>query len=314
MIDKQFIKYTPRGLYCASGDFFIDPKKPVPLAVISHAHADHAVPGNEKIFCTNPTKAIMQKRYGSKAGVFFNPISFGSPFYIGEVKLCFYPAGHILGSAQILMEYNSVKYLYTGDFKLQLDVTCETFQFINADVLITETTFAHPDHHHPDADIEILKLNELTGRNIMLGAYTIGKAQRITSLISRNCLSKRIMVHSSISHYQKLYEDFNISLGNWEPYRRAEMKANINCVYIVPPFVFKKYINNPAYFLVFASGWEQLQSACCISLKISDHADWKDILLLIEKISPRYILTIHGDGLYLKNHLIDSGIEVEVLN
>src|SRR6185503_20327200 len=118
MILDDFIYFDTNGLYCKYGNFYIDPKQPVSTAVISHAHADHAVPGNNEVYCNEATAAFMQQRYRKKAAKVFNIAAYDKPFSIGGVRITFIPAGHMLGSAQILMEYNGTRYLYTGDYKL----------------------------------------------------------------------------------------------------------------------------------------------------------------------------------------------------
>src|SRR5476649_2000985 len=170
MIIDDFVAFDQNGLYCKYGEFYIDPTQPVSTAVISHAHADHAVSGNGKVFATEATLAFMQLRYGKNAGRPLQPVIYNQPFLIREVKITFIPAGHMLGSAQVLMEYEGIKYLYTGDYKLQADATCEPIEWVKADVLITESTFANPAIIHPDPVAEIKKLNDIK-INILLGAY-----------------------------------------------------------------------------------------------------------------------------------------------
>ncbi len=182
---QDFIILTKTGLYCAVGNFYLDPKEPVLNAVVSHAHADHAVSGNQNVFCTLATQRFMQMRYKQFAAVDFYLKSFHEVFQLNDVKIGFYPAGHMLGSAMILMEYKGVKYLYTGDYKLEPDETCEAIEFCKADVLITETTFADPEVEHPAAAIEMQKLNSVKS-NIMLGAYALGKSQRMIILLNQH--------------------------------------------------------------------------------------------------------------------------------
>ena len=160
MIIEDFIIINELGLYCRIGDFFLDPLIPCVNAVISHAHGDHAGKSNQNIFCTAPTGLIMKHRYQKNAGKHFNIYPYGESFKLNGVEITFIPAGHIIGSAQVLMEFDGVRYLYTGDYKLQDDATCEKIEFVKADVLITETTFADPSVNHPDAAVEIRKLND----------------------------------------------------------------------------------------------------------------------------------------------------------
>jgi len=313
MIIDDFITITPMGLYCSYGDFYLDPQQPVITAVISHAHGDHALGGNQNVYCTKPTASFMQHRYRKFAAGDFHLKAYHEVFKIKDVLLLFYPAGHILGSCQILMEYKGVKYLYTGDYKIEPDVTCESFEFVEADVLITESTFAHPQTKHPLVTDEINKLNE-TNLNIMLGAYALGKSQRIIQLINQVCPQKNIMVHHSILPFVKIYETYGIKLGKYMMYDRKVMKQNTeNQVYIVPPMVFNSYFKAINVVRAFASGWKNLQEKNGISLYISDHADWDAILETIDKVKPKQVWTLHGDGKQLK-HFFDGKLEVKILN
>src|ERR1700679_996625 len=128
-IKDDFLFFDKNGLYCKYGDFYIDPTQPVQKAVISHAHADHAVSGNHGVYCTAATSAFMALRYGKNTGR-FSIIGYDRQFIVGGVALRLLPAGHMLGSAQVLMEYDGVRYLYTGDYKLQPDATCEPFEWV----------------------------------------------------------------------------------------------------------------------------------------------------------------------------------------
>src|SRR5690606_307243 len=136
----DFLTFTEAGLYCRYGDFYIDPINPVSNALISHAHGDHARPGNSLVYCTAPTEAIMRCRYGKKAAIAFKLVHLQESFKLKEVEITFISAGHILGSAQILMLYRGSRYLYTGDYKMQADSTCEPLQYAEAEVLVTEST------------------------------------------------------------------------------------------------------------------------------------------------------------------------------
>lgn len=313
MILDDFIIITPTGLYCVYGDFYLDPQQPVKEAVVSHAHGDHAIGGSEHVYCTAATESFMKHRYRKFAAVDFYIKAYHQSFKIKEVSITFYSAGHILGSAQVLMEYQGIKYLYTGDYKIEPDTTCEPFEFVKADVLITESTFANPETKHPSPVKEIEKLND-TNSNIMLGAYALGKSQRIIQLLNHHCPTKNIMVHHSIMPFVKIYEDYGIALGRYKMYDRKVMKNNQqHQVYIVPPMVFHSYHKAINVVRAFASGWENLQQQNGISLYISDHADWDAILETIENVQPKQIWTLHGDGKQLKEYFKDR-LEVKILN
>ncbi len=313
MIVEDFLVINENGLYCRIGDFYLDPLKPVSAAIISHAHGDHAVKGNTAVYCTAATRSIMMHRYQKNAGKNFIIHPFGTPFIVGEVEVTFIPAGHIIGSAQILLKYNGIRYLYTGDYKLQQDPTCEPIQFVSADVLITETTFANPSVQHPDAGEEIRKLNEFN-HNVLLGSYSLGKAQRLISLINEHCPQRSVLVHHTIFPLNKIYESFGFLPGNYELYTRKSMKQpGQNLVYIVPPLTFDSYIRAKNVVRAFASGWKRLQVINGVQLLISDHVDWNDILIMMENVRPKEVWTLHGDGKYLRDHFINQ-IPVKLLN
>jgi len=313
MIIDDFLTLSEYGgLYCRIGNFYIDPQYPVQQAIISHAHGDHAVPGNIAIYCTPATAAIMACRYKKNAGEYFSTYAYNETFSINGVQISFISAGHILGSAQILLTYQDTRYLYTGDFKLQADLTCAPIEFIKADVLITETTFANPSIQHPDPIAEIQKLNN-SQHHILLGTYALGKAQRLIKLINIHCPNFKILVHYAILPLNKIYESFGYSLGPYEPYQRKLMKDKVNkYIYMVPPMTFGSYRYAKNVVRTFASGWEKLQLHNDIALLISDHVDWRDIIKTIDNVQPKQIWTLHGDGSLLKAHY-EHQILVKVL-
>lgn len=313
MIEPDFLKLTDTGLYCAEGNFYLDPKQPVLNAVISHAHGDHAVSGNQNVFCTKATAAIMAHRYKKNAAGVFNIVPFGEAFFVNDVEIRFIPAGHIIGSAQILIIFKSIRYLYTGDYKFQDDPTCEPIEFTEADVLITETTFADPMVQHPDPVTEILKFNG-NNQNILLGAYSLGKAQRLIYLITQYCPDRKVLVHFNILPINQIYENLGFKPGKYLPYNRKLMKQpDMGYVYIVPPMTFNSYFKAKNVARVFASGWKQLQRSNDMELLISDHVDWNDILSMIGKVKPKEIWTLHGDGKHLKEHF-DNLIPIKIMN
>ncbi|CAM3680392.1 MBL fold metallo-hydrolase [Mucilaginibacter galii] len=302
MILDDFLAFNQHGLYCKYGNFYLDPKEPAEHAVISHAHGDHAVPGNRNIYCTAPTADFMRLRYGKNAGTNFKLFGWHQEFTLGDVSISFISAGHILGSAQVLMTYRGVSYLYTGDYKLQPDSTCEPIEWVKADVLITESTFANPNTTHPNPVTEIEKLNGIQS-NILLGAYGLGKAQRLIRMINDHAPLKKILVHFRIAPLNAIYEKHGITLGNWQMYNRKLMKNQDGYVYLVPPFTFDSYFRATGVKRLFASGWKNLQVNQQDTLFISDHADWNDVLKAIEEVNPQQLWTLHGEGSHLKEHL-----------
>jgi len=298
---EDFLIENEFGYYCAYGDFYIDPKYPVAKAVISHAHGDHAVPGHTAIYATVNTIAFMQHRFTKQPLSSYTEKGYKESFKIGEVEISFIPAGHILGSAQILMQYKGVRYLYTGDYKLQEDITCEPLEYIKADVLVTETTFADPTVIHPDPIEEIKKLNS-TSLNIMLGCYALGKAQRITNLINTYCPQKTVYAHHNIAPIHRIYEEKGLVKLTYEIYNRKALKDGQDKIYLVPPMMFNNYFRAKNVVRVFASGWKRLQNYNDITLFISDHIDWNDLNNFITEVQPTEIWTVHGEGTHLKHH------------
>ncbi len=311
-LKDDFVLFNINGLYCRYGNFYIDPIQPVNKAVISHAHADHAISGNHEVFGTGATLAFMQLRYGKNSGKVLINVVYNNPFTIGEVKITFISAGHMLGSAQVLMEYEGVSYLYTGDYKLQSDVTCEPFTWVTTDVLITESTFANPAIIHPNPVTEILKLNDIK-INILLGAYGLGKSQRLINLINTYAPQKKILVNQKIMPINAIYEKFGYPPGKYQVYGRKLMKTQNEFIYIVPPFTFHSYLKATGVKRLFASGWKNLQVNEQDTLFISDHVDWNDILKTIQHMQPKQIWTLHGNGLHLKKHF-GNDIFVKLLN
>lgn len=314
IILSDFLVRKPEGYYCRYGDFFIDAGSPVTHNVVSHAHGDHASSGHDYVYCTNGTALFMSYRYKQNRKDSYQVKLFNGTFKIGPVEITFLAAGHILGSAQILMEYQGVRYLYTGDYKLQADETCEPIEVQQADVLITESTFANPEVIHPDPIQEIKKL-EGHASNILLGTYVLGKAQRVTDLINRYCPERRVLVHSGILPYHRLYDEHGFKKMSYEPYNRREMKqGEQNKVYLVPPMTFNSYFRATKVLRAFASGWKRLQAQNDIELYISDHVDWNDILHYIKLVDPKEVWTLHGDGTILKSYFGDRLMVRDVLS
>jgi putative mRNA 3-end processing factor len=309
----DLIELRREGLYFSPGNFYIDPILPVETAIVTHAHADHFVNGHKTVYCTPSTSSLNSQRmknyYGKKVSCDFH-----TSFTVNNITLEFIPAGHILGSAQVMVIYNNTKYLFTGDFKLTSDKSCEAFEFVQADVLITETTFASNGYQHPSDIEEIKKLNNYTGVNFVIGVYALGKAQRMISLINEFCDGKKIMVHRNISSFNRIYETSGFALGGWLPYDKHAFRKMRDMIYLLPPAHSRSFYPQPWYMRAFASGWDHLQIGYDFKLYISDHADWFDILKLVEQTGAKEVYTIHGDGAQLKSHLSEKGIKVTLLH
>jgi len=309
---NQYMIDCPEGLYFAPGDFYLDPQRAVPRAVISHAHADHAISSNQEVWCTRPTESFMKLRYKERLKSKFNILGYHQPFQMGPVTVRLVPAGHILGSAQVIMDYQGVRYCYTGDFKLRPDASCEPFEVVPCDVLITETTFAHPDYSHPSEENEFLKLAAYSHNNIIIGAYNLGKAQRITLLANKLLAGRRIMVHPEAAVFHRIYEQQGIGLGEWYHYNYRLFNRSRGNILIVPPRALSTYYNQAGMITVFATGWKKSPFRSHFNFHLSDHADWNEILQLVEQTGAKKIMTVHGDGATLLAHLQNSKTQLEL--
>ena len=309
-----YLEETKLGLFHTSGNFFVDPKFASDVAVITHAHADHAIKGNKLVYCTKPTQLLMQARYGKSAAGSFITLDFLKPFSINKTEIIFYPAGHMLGSACLLIKEHNKTVLVTGDIKMQPDSSCESLQLPQADLLITESTFANPLTKHPDVAEEIKQLSKYCDKNIIVGVYAMGKAQRLTKLIGEHCPEFTIMIHPSIIPFHHVYENAGINLGKWLPYNRQQFKHTPNIIYLTTPISLQTFYRNPKVYTAFASGWNHLQKRSTINLSISDHADWDDLLKIIETVKPSYIKTVHGDGAMLKSHFNETKSEITFID
>ena len=194
---------------------FIDPIFPVENAIITHAHADHAKPGHNNVLATKHTIEIMKIRYGENCANNFQELSFNSPLNINGVKVTFSPAGHILGSAQVSLEYQKDKINFTGDFKITKDDTCENFRTVICDTLVTEATFGLPIFQHPDPKDEIQKLIRSVKINKnnchIVGAYALGKAQRVMNLLRQQKYNETIYIHGSLEKLCQYYSKEKIN-------------------------------------------------------------------------------------------------------
>ena len=195
---RQWIRPTARGLYCVPGDFYVDPASQVARAIITHGHGDHARPGNESVLATAETIANMRTRFGEDAGS-TQAIAYGEAIRIGEVMVRLALAGHILGSAQVVLDYGRRRVVISGDYKRRADETCAPFEPVAADVFVTEATFGLPVFRHPDDGGEIAKVLRslclFPERAHLVGVYGLGKCQRVLRLLRRAGYDRPVYLH-----------------------------------------------------------------------------------------------------------------------
>ncbi|SEB71058.1 putative mRNA 3-end processing factor [Nitratireductor aquibiodomus] len=307
MKPQNLLQPRPAGLYCPPGDFYIDPVRPVERAMITHGHADHARAGHGHVLATRETLDIMELRYGAGFAESRQPIGYGEPLQQEGVTVSFHPAGHVLGSAQIAVEKNGLRIVASGDYKRHPDATCAPFEPVRCDVFITEATFGLPVFVHPDPMSEIRRLTasltQFPERAHILGAYSLGKAQRVISLLRAAGHDAPILIHGALEKLCCYYQEQGIDLGELEP---ATVEEGIEDraagrVVVAPPSVFgERWTRRFADPLnVFASGWMRIrqrakQRGVELPLILSDHADWNELTATIRETEANEVWVTHG--------------------
>jgi putative mRNA 3-end processing factor len=295
----------PQGLYCAPGDFFVDPVVPVTRAVITHGHADHARAGHGTVIATPETLAIMGERYGRDFAGSVQPLAYGESVTRDGVEVTLVPAGHVLGSAQAVVRWKGLTMVVSGDYKRRRDPTCPPFEPVPCDVFITEATFGLPVFRHPDDKEEIARLlrsvAQFPERSHMIGAYALGKAQRVIRLLREAGWDKTIHVHGALERLNRLYEDHGIDLGPLEPATSPAKKDFAGAIVVAPPSALADRWSRrfPDPVSAFASGWMQVrararQRGVELPLVISDHADWDELTATVDELRPGELWITHG--------------------
>jgi putative mRNA 3-end processing factor len=296
---------TPRGLYCPPADVFIDPLRPVPKALVTHGHSDHARPGHGAVMATTETLDIMEVRYGADFTEKRQPQAYGAKTQINDVTVSFHPAGHVLGSAQILLEWKGYRAVVSGDYKREEDPTCAPFEVLPCDLFITEATFGLPVFRHPPAIAETQKLVHSAAlfpeRTHLVGAYSLGKAQRIMALARRAGHDAPIYLHGALVRLTEFYASRGIDLGETRPVVADQRKTLGGAIVICPPSATQDLWARrfPDPVTCFASGWMRVkararQKGIELPLVVSDHADWDDLGRTILETGASEIWVTHG--------------------
>jgi putative mRNA 3-end processing factor len=304
---ENLLQPSPAGLYSPIGGFHIDPTRPVPRALITHGHSDHARPGHGAVLATPATLAIMAARLGPGFAASAQPAAFGETIAINGVRVSFHPAGHILGSAQILVEANGLRIVASGDYKRRPDPTCAGFEPIRCDFFVSEATFGLPVFCHPVAAAEIGRLldsiRQFPERTHLVGAYALGKTQRVIRILRDAGYDRTIFVHGALEPLCRLYEAHGVALG---PLAHATDDARsreefAGAIVIGPPGSFNdrwsRRFADP--IVAFASGWMRIrqrakQGGIELPLVISDHADWGELTDTIRETGASEIWVTHG--------------------
>jgi putative mRNA 3-end processing factor len=314
-----------RNLHIRAIDTFIDPTSPKARAIITHGHADHARSGHGKVLATADTIAIMKVRYGEDCAGEFQALEFGVPLKIDDVTVTLYPAGHILGSAQVLVECGGVRAVVTGDYKRLADTTAQPFELVKCDLLVTEATFGLPVFQHPKPEREIARLLTSVGnfpeRAHIIGCYALGKAQRVIKLLREAGYDAPIYLHGAMVRLCELYEERGIALGELKLAIEAGKGELAGQIVIAPPSALKDRWSRrmPDPVLAMASGWMSVkqrarQSLVELPLVISDHADWNELQETIADTGAGTVWVTHGREDALVYQCRQQGLTAEPLN
>lgn len=302
--DFAWIRPEPWGIHVVPADTWIDPARPVDHALVTHGHADHARGGHGVTVATPETLAIMDLRYFTREGA--TPVPYGETIRLkGGVDATYIPAGHVLGSAQILLEHAGERVIVTGDYKRRPDPTCPPFEVTPCDIFITEATFGLPLFCHPPIAQEMAKLLERLAahpdRCVLVGAYALGKAQRVIAELRVAGYHEPIYLHGALEKMCRLYEEFGVPLGELRLVSEATKDEMRGRVVVCPPSALNDRWSRrlPDPITAMASGWMRVrqrarQKNVELPLIISDHADWGELTRTVEEVNPRETWITHG--------------------
>jgi len=317
MSERPLIQETACGLYCEAGDFYIDPWRRVTKAVITHAHADHARPGSDAYLASHEGLRVLRSRLGPSAKI--DTLPYGKSCLINGVQVSLHPAGHVLGSAQVRIEYRGEVWVISGDYKIEGDATCTAFEPVRCHTFITESTFGLPIYRWlPQSDI-FRDINEWwircrdAGQPAVIFAYSLGKAQRI--LAGVNPAIGPIFCHSAVEELNREYRASGISLPPTFLVSQAPARKTWEGALVVAP----PAAANSSWMTRFSSGSTAMVSGWMLTkatrrwqsvdrgFPLSDHADWPGLLYAIEETGAAQVLVTHGHTGPMVRYLTEQG-------
>jgi len=321
---SPLIQLTPKGLYCAAGDFYIDPSRAVETAIVTHAHSDHARRGSRKYLCHEASVGLLKARLGHSIQV--EGIPYRHKIRLGEVDVSLHSAGHILGSAQVRVEFRGQVWVASGDYKREPDPSCDPFEPVICDTFITEATFGTPKYvwensqNHGQQIHHWWKTNAAQGFNSLLYGYSLGKAQRILAELAPHA-HRPIYIHDTIAEPTRCYREQGVKLAPTQLMSAqegelfTEAKPLSGELFLAPPSILKTdWVKRLGKFkTAFASGWMQgssfvHQDSYDYGFIMSDHADWRALNQTIKETHATRVFVQHRNGALVR-HLRKQGIE-----
>jgi putative mRNA 3-end processing factor len=309
------------GLSCASGGFHLDPREPVPLAVVTHAHADHAVPGSSRYLCPSPSVPLLRHRLGPEAAI--EGVPYGEARALGETRISFHPAGHVLGSAQVRIEGGGEVWVATGDYKREPDPTCAPFEPLRCDVLVTEATYALPIFRWDDPREVLREVHRWwqgnSERASVLFCYVLGKAQRILAGLLE-LTDRPVYVHGALEAITRIYREAGVRMLPTLPVAETAKGRSFAGELVLAPITargspwMRRFGDCES---AFASGSMRIRGqrrrrSFDRGFALSDHADWPGILRTIEESGARRVLATHGYREALVRWLRERGLDADV--
>src|ERR1700709_656698 len=318
----SWIEPFPEGIYVKPADAWVDPSQPKPKALVTHGHADHARGGHGQVWATPEPLAIREGRSGPQQG---NALAYGEVTRLGEVDISFVPAGHVLGSAQIVLDHKGERVVVSGDYKRRPDPTCARFEPVKCDIFVTEATFGLPVFRHPETRDEMDKLLATLRANpercVVVGAYALGKAQRVIRELRVMGFDDPIYIHGALQRLCDLYVEWGVDLGDLRPATgvpKAELQGRI---ILCPPGALNDRWSRrlPDPITAMASGWMRIRQRARqrnveLPLIISDHADWDELTMTIRELEPTEVWITHGREEALKHWCMTHQIKACELN
>jgi putative mRNA 3-end processing factor len=317
------LETNPAGLYCSAGDFYIDPWQPVERAVITHAHADHLYPGSRSYLTARPGVPLLRVRLGPDAVI--ESLDYGAGVSLNGVRVSFYPAGHILGSAQVRIERQGETWTISGDYKLASDPTCAPFEPVSCQTFVTESTFGLPIFRWPDEGEVLTAINiwwrgnQESGKASVLFAYPLGKAQRVLAGIDPSI--GPIYTHGAVEHFNRIYRECGIALPKTEYARSAQAKTDWGRALILAPPLAKTspWLRRFGDFSTgFVSGWMRIRGtrrrrSIDRGFVLSDHADWPALSRAIQASGADQVWVTHGYRAAMAQWLREKGLEAHAV-